>query len=315
MLRLEIRSQITLAISFCVCFCTQISTAAVPDNIANQPIPLISGEIVRLGDYKNKKAVYLKFWASWCQPCRKEMPHFVKSHDQFEENIQVISINVGINETQAEIEESIETFGLSMPNAIDSNGQLAKTFGFIGTPYHLIFDKHLNLVHRGHNAGEQIDNKLALLASNKNIEEITPTVLKTEKPNLNLNINLQKNSIVMFTATWCDWYLKETKPAAAQACHEAQTYFSILAKNNPSTNFVVVASGLWTGEKDLKEFEKKYRLDGLPNVSTYIDQSNSTFIAYGVRQYPKIFGVNKIYQKDISNEVSKGASLSEIFEE
>ncbi|MGB6355099.1 MAG: redoxin domain-containing protein, partial [Steroidobacteraceae bacterium] len=36
----------------------------------------IDGETIDLGSLYGKKAVYLKFWATWCVPCRQQMPHF-----------------------------------------------------------------------------------------------------------------------------------------------------------------------------------------------------------------------------------------------
>lgn len=68
------------------------------EELLNMPISLISGEVVTLKQYQGKKPVYLKFWATWCKPCRKQMPHFEQITQQYGDNLQVIAINLGIND-------------------------------------------------------------------------------------------------------------------------------------------------------------------------------------------------------------------------
>ena len=55
----------------------------------------IEGERVRLSDFRGK-AVYLNFWASWCTPCRAEMPDIIALLDQYEaEGLVVLAMNAG----------------------------------------------------------------------------------------------------------------------------------------------------------------------------------------------------------------------------
>jgi thiol-disulfide isomerase/thioredoxin len=155
----------------------------LPNKLLNMPIQLISGEHVSLAQYKNKKPVYLKFWATWCQPCLKEMPHFKHVQDKYGESIEVIGVNLGINDDLTAVKKIIKEFGLTMPVAMDENGDLAQAFRMVGTPYHLLFDRNMNLVHQGHEANESLDNKLALVSKTKPVDLLNISLLSENESN------------------------------------------------------------------------------------------------------------------------------------
>src|SRR5262245_53058230 len=58
----------------------------------------VDGEVIDLGGLYGKKAVYLKFWATWCVPCRKQMPHFEETHRKAGSDLAVIAVNAGFND-------------------------------------------------------------------------------------------------------------------------------------------------------------------------------------------------------------------------
>lgn len=246
---------------------------------------LIDGSSLSLKQFKGKRPIYLKFWASWCLPCLKEMPHFEAIYQQYGKSVQVISVNLGINDSPADVERIINKYGLKMPTAIDSSGELARIFNFVGTPYHLVFDKELNLVHRGHSADESLDNKIALLASQGKVEVVDSGVLsELGKDPLDLSELFKGKSAIYFTATWCDWYLKETKPSASANCEKSQLEFNKLQNKYQDIKWLVVVSNLWTGDADLAEYKNKYQL----SADSYIDKDNGNFVKFGVKDFPTL---------------------------
>ena len=261
-----------------------VSFTDASTDILNVPIHITSGERITLSDYKGKKPVYLKFWASWCGPCMKEMPHFQGAHEKFGSSIEFISINLGINDSPDDVKSVVEAFGLTMPTTLDDDGKLAQTFKFIGTPYHLIFDKNMNLVHRGHKANESLDNKLALVSTDKDVGHLSNAVFLKNEPELVIAGVEDRPTALFFTATWCDWYLKDTKPAMAINCSNSQREFNKMVNKYPRINWVLIVSSLWTGESDLEDYHNKFRtpLQGL------IDKSNKTFAKYSIKNFPTL---------------------------
>lgn len=265
---------------------TSLSSVAskLPDKILKEQITLLSGEQTNLARYVNKQPVYLKFWATWCQPCLKEMPHFQHVQQQHGDKIKVISINIGINDDVKSVNAVIDKYGLTMPTTIDKSGDLAKAFNFIGTPYHLLFDKQMNLVHLGHEATESLDNKLALLAQQKPVELLDTKPLTNVESNMVIPANNEGLSALFFTAAWCDWYLADSRPEASKNCIDGQRGINEYYRNFTNINWHGIVSRLWTSEADLKQYKKKYNIKHPINI----DKSNQLFHQYKVNKYPTL---------------------------
>jgi len=265
-------------------FSFYVNASNLPEKLLHIPINLMSGETTSLSKYEGKKAVYLKFWATWCQPCRKEMPHFEHIKNKYGNSVEVIGINIGIDDDITSVKATIEEFGLTMPMAIDKSGDLAQAFRFIGTPYHLLFDQDLNLIHRGHEANESLDNKLALISQSKSVDLLSIDSLSENEADLKIDLDDDKIHALFFTTTWCDWYLKESRPQNSMNCIKAQNNVNILSVTYPDIIWNGIVSRLWTGKKDLNDYKKKYSI----NHSLDIDMSNSLFHQYSVKNIPTL---------------------------
>ncbi|GLX79910.1 hypothetical protein tinsulaeT_32500 [Thalassotalea insulae] len=261
-----------------------VFSSNLPDELLHQPITLLSGKQVTLADFQGNKPVYLKFWATWCQPCLKEMPHFQHIQQQYGDSIEVISINLGLNDDAETVAQTVKKFNLTMPMTIDKSGDLAKAFHFIGTPYHLLFDKQMNLVHLGHKANESLDNKIALLSQQENVDLLASNKLQENEADLKLNLNDGKTHALLFTATWCDWYLKDSRPEVSQSCITAQQNANVLYQQYPQIAWQGVISRLWTGEKDVSAYKKKYTIEH----PIALDKTNQLFHQYAVNDLPTL---------------------------
>ncbi len=101
----------------------------------------VKDKIINLKDFKNKLVV-INFWATWCAPCREEMPSLDKLQNlKILNNLKVIPINVG----QEKIEKSADFFSeLNIKNLelyFDNTIKLAKTFSLRGLPTTIIVNK------------------------------------------------------------------------------------------------------------------------------------------------------------------------------
>lgn len=88
-----------------------------------------NGDTVQLSDYRGKKVI-LNFWATWCPPCRAEMPHM----QQFHENnaggdVEILAVNLTAQDNGDEaIRSFIEEFGLTFSIPMDETGSTAQTY-------------------------------------------------------------------------------------------------------------------------------------------------------------------------------------------
>lgn len=263
-----------------------LSLQATSEEHLTTPFNFIDGTSTTLADFKGKSPVYLKFWASWCQPCMKQMPHFEAIQQKYGDKIKVISINIAINDELADVKEVMAKYHLTMPTVMDVSGDLAKAFQFKATPYHLLFDKNLNLLHLGHQANETLDNKIDLVSQQKNIEKLNINTLPDENSHNNIKLDLAgpKLKALFFSATWCDWYFKESRESYSTNCISAQQQVNKLAEQYPNIIWQGVISRLWTGEDELNNYQKRYSLQ----YPVDIDQSNQWFYNFKVKKLPTL---------------------------
>lgn len=257
---------------------------SLPAELLNTPLEIYQGDDILLKDIVGKKPIYLKFWASWCVPCREQMPHLEHSYQQFKDNIEVISVNIWINDSGKMIQSTIDEFGLTVPVALDKSGIIAQSVNFIGTPYHILIDRDGDIVHKGHEATKELDRKLELLAA-QNTDELPEVSISIDDGEpLNIFDEDRSLSVLYFSATWCDWYLKDSRPEMAKKCVAAQETMNKVVKELPETDVLGLFTRLWAGEKDLKEYIGKFKVEH----PVAIDTTNDAFIALGVKELPTL---------------------------
>lgn len=93
-----------------------------------------AGNEVRLSDYLGKPVV-VNFWASWCGPCRMEMPEFQEKHLEMGGEVQFLMINMtGGRETVETARDFIAGQGYTFPVLYDTEGDAAVTYGAYALP-------------------------------------------------------------------------------------------------------------------------------------------------------------------------------------
>ena len=82
----------------------------------------------------------LNFWASWCEPCRDELPLLERTHKRLaREGATVLGIDVKENSGAAL--EAVREFGLTYPNLRDPDGTFVREFGQTGYPETYVLDR------------------------------------------------------------------------------------------------------------------------------------------------------------------------------
>jgi cytochrome c biogenesis protein CcmG/thiol:disulfide interchange protein DsbE len=87
---------------------------------------------IRLADYRGK-AVVLNFWASWCQPCKKEAPLLQETWERYRDAGLVV-LGIDAQDFRSDARGFVERYGLTYPIAYDGNGASLGRFGNTGFP-------------------------------------------------------------------------------------------------------------------------------------------------------------------------------------
>lgn len=104
------------------------------------------GNTVRLSDFEGKPVV-LNFWASWCGPCKNEMPEFDKLYSEFGDEFHFLMVNLtdGSRETVAGAKEFIEEAGYGFSVYFDIDGEGASEFSVYSIPVTYFIDARGNI--------------------------------------------------------------------------------------------------------------------------------------------------------------------------
>lgn len=93
------------------------------------------------------KVVILNFWASWCEPCKSEMPHFQTYYEQHSEDLEILAINYTKKDQVAQVKSFVEQYKLTFPILLDETGETSIMYGAFTLPTTIILDREGNIVH------------------------------------------------------------------------------------------------------------------------------------------------------------------------
>lgn len=128
----------------------------------NEPAPDFtlksrSGENLRLEDFRGQ-VVMLNFWASWCGPCRQEMPLMDDIHERYKDlGFTVLAVNV--DENRDEALRFLDKVPVSYPILYDPESQVSEQYNVQAMPTTLMIDRNGNarFVHYGYKPGYEDD--------------------------------------------------------------------------------------------------------------------------------------------------------------
>jgi peroxiredoxin len=120
----------------------------------------ISGKKVQLNDFRGKP-ILLNFWASWCAPCRIEMPEFQEIYDT---NQELVIIGVNLQEDRENIVKFTDKFAITFPILLDPDSEVKSMYNIFTQPVTYFIDGN----------GKIIDKKFGPLT----IEEINEKINK-----------------------------------------------------------------------------------------------------------------------------------------
>ena len=126
-----------------------------------------SGEIVSLSDFAGQPIV-VNFWASWCAPCRLEMPHLVGTFQQ-QGDSGVVFIGIDVQDTESDAQSFLEEFNVPVQDGyiilVDESGGTTIDYGVSGLPATFFIDRDGVVVKRWVGAvnGDLLNENIALI--------------------------------------------------------------------------------------------------------------------------------------------------------
>ena len=259
----------------------------------------IDGDKIDLGALRGKKAVYLKFWATWCSPCREQMPHFEHVQQQSGNDLQVVAINIGFDDTVEQIKALRKEYGLTMPVVRDDDGKLGEVFGLRVTPQHVIIDKEGRIVYVGHLVDAKLETALAdarggqvshdaahdSLANKSAKDDMSALSIKTidgkDVPLVD-PAHARKTTLVFFSP-WCEGYFEKTRPVSSAQCRAIRERLSAFHAAD-GERWIGIAFSVWTSDEDVKKFRERNHVE----VPLALDSGGDIFRRFDVHNVPVV---------------------------
>ena len=113
--------------------------AVSPRPVPALPLTLLSGNHTNMGELRGR-VVLVNFWATWCPPCRKEMPSMDRL-DKMESGQPFTLLAINVKEEADLVERFLEEMPLGFPIALDLDGKLARDWKAFVYPTSFLVDK------------------------------------------------------------------------------------------------------------------------------------------------------------------------------
>lgn len=145
---------------------------AIGDEAPNFTLVDLEGNARTLSEYRGK-GVFLNFWGTWCEPCKKEMPAMTRQYEVYkEQGVEILAVN--IEQSTFEVESFMRQYGLNFPVAIDTTGDVKYAYSIIQLPATILVDEHgiiMNII-----TGEMSEQQIA-----SHMESIKPATTAQAK--------------------------------------------------------------------------------------------------------------------------------------
>jgi peroxiredoxin len=150
------RRAFTLRIVACAAFAAAGTASSAIAPLTPAPdfsLSAMSGPNMRLQDQRGR-VVMVNFWATWCAPCRQEMPQLNRLYQKYR-SAGFVLLGVNVDDDPSKAAEVATKLGVTFPVLLDPNKNVSKLYDLSTMPSTVIIDRdgRVRYVHRGYLAG------------------------------------------------------------------------------------------------------------------------------------------------------------------
>ncbi|MCL2602083.1 MAG: TlpA family protein disulfide reductase [Treponema sp.] len=125
---------------------TLLSQGVTPRDFTLETLATTQGSNLTLSELKGK-AVLLNFWATWCPPCRDEMPSMEALYRRYKDaGLEIVAVNV--REDRGQVQSFMASYRLSFPAVLDADGRVSGIYGVRALPTSFLINKEGKIVAR-----------------------------------------------------------------------------------------------------------------------------------------------------------------------
>ncbi len=138
------------------------STFSANNEIPNFRLKNLDNRTVSFNQIKGENLTVIDFWATWCKPCVKSIPEFVKMDEEFDDDdVKFIGISIDGPRNEAKVKPFIKSLGVKYPVLRDSDSSVMARLRVTAVPTLLIVnsDNEVLYFHEGYKSGEEVEIK------------------------------------------------------------------------------------------------------------------------------------------------------------
>lgn len=119
----------------------------------------LTDDMVELSNFRGQ-SIILNFWASWCGPCRYEMPELIRIYETYQDKgLVILAVNMTFQDKLESVHDFADEFDLPFPVLLDEDGTVTNEYHILGVPMTLFIkaDGTISSQYIGAMTGQQID--------------------------------------------------------------------------------------------------------------------------------------------------------------
>ncbi len=148
-----LRRTLLIGVALGACTGASAATLATGGPAPDFTLRTLSGSNLRLQEQRGN-VVLVNFWATWCAPCRQEMPHLARLYDKYRASGFVL-LGVNVDDDTRNAAELAGKLGLKFPVSLDSDKKVSRQYELSAMPSTVLIDRggRVRFVHRGYREG------------------------------------------------------------------------------------------------------------------------------------------------------------------